>query len=129
MSHAIIAATRRAGWACLLLFCLVIAAAPQDASDPPFDQRRGGEPSSMEAKAQRERLKALNKDRFESLKRDTDRLLQLSTELKQSVDKASESTLSLEVIRKTEEVEKLAKKVREKMKAEWLMPGPSIRPQ
>ena len=47
---------------------------------------------------------------------DTDKLFQLATELKAAVDKTNENLLSLEVVRKADEVEKLAKKVREKMK-------------
>jgi hypothetical protein len=62
-------------------------------------------------------LKAWNKERYENLKKDTDKLLELATQLKESVDKANKDMLSLEVIRKTEEVEKLAKQVRQKMKA------------
>jgi hypothetical protein len=93
---------------------------PQSAAtntDPQFGQRRNQE-DPIEIRMERERQKALQKERFESLKKDTDKLLQLATELKESVDKANKDMLSLEVIRKTEEVEKLAKKVREKMKAQ-----------
>lgn len=64
----------------------------------------------------REMAKRRNKERQESLKKDTDRLLQLATELKQSVDKSNENVMSLDVIRKAEEIEKLAKQVKEKMK-------------
>jgi hypothetical protein len=62
------------------------------------------------------RKKAFKKEQYESLKKDTDQLLALATELKQDVDKTTENTLSVDVIKKTEEVEKLAKKVREKMR-------------
>ncbi len=86
------------------------------ASDPQFGQRRNQE-EPPDTRLERERLKAWNKERFNDLKKDTDKLLQLATELKESVDKANKDTLSLEVVRKTEEVEKLAKKVRDKMKA------------
>ncbi|MGH9650970.1 MAG: hypothetical protein ACRD3I_10930 [Terriglobales bacterium] len=65
---------------------------------------------------EKRRLKALNKERFKDLKRDTDKLLELATELKTHVDKADENMLSLEVLKKTEQIEKLAKSVREKMK-------------
>lgn len=65
---------------------------------------------------QREQAKKLNKQRQEALKRDTDKLLKLSTELKQYVDKSSEGVLSLDVVRKAEEIEKLAHSVKEKMK-------------
>ena len=47
---------------------------------------------------------------------DTDKLFQLATELKTAVDKSNENLLSLDVVRKADEVEKLAKKVKEKMK-------------
>ena len=85
-------------------------------TDPQFGQRRNQE-DPFEVRMERERQKALSKERYESLKKDTDKLLKLATELKESVDKTTKDTLSLEVIRKTEEVEKLAKQVREKMKA------------
>jgi len=57
-----------------------------------------------------------NKKRQQNIKTDTDKLLQLATELKESVDKSNENMLSLDVVRKADEVEKLAKKIREKMK-------------
>jgi hypothetical protein len=56
------------------------------------------------------------KDRVAALKTDTDKLLKLSVELKQYVDKSDENVLSLEVIKKADEIEKLAKSVRDKMK-------------
>jgi hypothetical protein len=56
------------------------------------------------------------KERIAALKKDTDRLLKLSVELKQSVDKSDENVLSLDVIKKAEEIEKLARGVKEKMK-------------
>ena len=51
------------------------------------------------------------------LAEDTARLFQLANELKASMDKATKDTLSLDVVRKAEQVEKLAHKVREEMKA------------
>ena len=56
------------------------------------------------------------KERVAALKHDTDKLLKLSVELKQSVDKSDENVLSLDVIKKAEEIEKLAHSVKEKMK-------------
>ena len=60
--------------------------------------------------------KKFNLQRQQEIKKDTDKLVQLATELKQSVDKSSENTLSVDVIKKAEQIEKLAKTVREKMK-------------
>lgn len=60
--------------------------------------------------------KKANKERVAALKSDTDKLLKLSVELKAYVDKSNEHVLSLDVIKKAEEIEKLAKSVKEKMK-------------
>jgi len=60
--------------------------------------------------------KRANEQRQVELKRDTDRLLKLSTELKDYVDKDNQNVLSLEVINKAEEIEKLAHSVRTKMR-------------
>ena len=67
---------------------------------------------------EKDREKQFNKERQEKLKADTDKLLKLATELKQYVDKSNANTLSLDVIRKAEEIEKLAKSVREKMRGQ-----------
>ena len=72
------------------------------------DQARSRIESEMAKKAARERVAAL--------KNDTDKLLKLSVELKQSVDKSDENVLSVDVIKKAEEIEKLARSVRDKMK-------------
>jgi hypothetical protein len=63
-----------------------------------------------------EHVKARNEERQKALKADTDKLLALATDLKQYVDKTNGSVMSLDVIRKADEIEKLAKSVREKMK-------------
>jgi hypothetical protein len=65
---------------------------------------------------QQEKLK--NKQRHEDLKKDTDKLLQLATDLKLAVDKSNEQTLSMDVMKKAEEVEKLAKSIQKKMKGD-----------
>lgn len=81
--------------------------------------QRQREEEEMREKMEKEQAKKLNEERFENLKRDTDRLLKLSTELKEYVDKANKDTLSLDVIRKAEEIEKLARSVKEKMKGSY----------
>jgi hypothetical protein len=60
--------------------------------------------------------KRAEKQRMEQLKSDTDKLLQLSVELKVYVDKSNTDVLSLDVMRKAEEIEKLAKSVHDKMR-------------
>ena len=51
-----------------------------------------------------------------ALRRDTEKLFSLAAELKQNVDKTSPSILSIDVIKKAQEIEKLAKSVKDKMK-------------
>jgi hypothetical protein len=80
----------------------------------PFGQRRNDDEDLV--RLEKEQAKRRNKARFESLKRDTDKLLELATELKQDVDRSDENVLSLDVIKKAEEIEKLAKQVKGKMK-------------
>jgi hypothetical protein len=60
--------------------------------------------------------KKRNVARQQDIKKDTDKLLELATELKQYVDKTNEDILSMDVLKKAEEIEKLAHSVREKMK-------------
>jgi len=84
------------------------------------DRRRDRDP--IEDKMKKDQAKAQNKDRVKEIQQDTTKLLDLATELKKSVDAAGDNTLSLEVIRKTDEIEKLAKKVREKMKETYNVP-------
>ena len=72
------------------------------------DDARARIASDMAKKAAKERVAAL--------KHDTDKLLKLSVELKESVDKSDENVLSLDVVKKAEEIEKLAHSVKEKMK-------------
>jgi hypothetical protein len=55
-------------------------------------------------------------ERQVALRQDTDKLLSLAAELKQNVDKTSPSILSLDVVKKAQEIEKLAKSVKDKMK-------------
>jgi type VI protein secretion system component VasF len=69
-----------------------------------------------ERQARRQSFEAMNTERMRQLGDDTSRLLALATELKTAVDKASNDSLSVDVIRKVESIEKLANGVKEKMK-------------
>ena len=69
------------------------------------------------AKIDKDMAKRLNHERQVQLQHDTENLLKLATELKKYVDKSNENTLSLDVVKKAEEIEKLAHSVKEKMKA------------
>lgn len=70
--------------------------------------------------------KKANQQRQAELKRDSERLVKLSTELKQYVDKTNENILSLDVIKKADEIEKLAHSVKTKMRGEQYGTNPDI---
>jgi HAMP domain-containing protein len=59
---------------------------------------------------------AANAERKKQISDDSARLLKLAGDLKSEVDKTNKDNLSLNVIRKADEIEKLAHSVREKMK-------------
>jgi hypothetical protein len=67
---------------------------------------------------QKEMEKKANQERQLHLKTDTDKLFKLVTELKEQVDKSNENILSLDVVKKADEIEKLAHSVKEKMRGE-----------
>jgi hypothetical protein len=65
---------------------------------------------------QRDMDKKANEERQAELKKDTEKLLKLSTELKEYVDKSNQNVLSLEVVKKAEEIERLAHNVKNRMR-------------
>ena len=65
---------------------------------------------------QQQQARSRNSDRQKKLLEDTNKLLSLATELKTDVDKTDKNTLSLDVIKKADEIEKLAHSVKERMK-------------
>jgi hypothetical protein len=63
-----------------------------------------------------ERAKMLNDDRHKRLTDDVNKLVTLTNELKTDVDKTGKDELSLQVMRKAAEIEKLAHDVQSRMK-------------
>ena len=86
-----------------------------DASESGNQRQRDAE-SPWTLQQKRDIAKKQNELRQQEIKQDTDRLLELATELKQYVDKTNENIISLDVIKKAEQIEKLAKNVKDKMK-------------
>ena len=72
---------------------------------------------SMKSQDEQKKLSEQNELRQKQMTEDTAKLLQLATELKTEMDKSTKDTLSMNVVRKAEQIEKLAHTVREKMKA------------
>ena len=69
-----------------------------------------------EQQSRKQNFDAANAERKKQIADDSAKLLKLATDLKTEVDKTTKDTLSLGVIRKAEEIERLAHNVREKMK-------------
>lgn len=65
---------------------------------------------------QQHMAKQANLERQSRMKADTEKLFQLAEELKNSVGKSNENILSMEIMKKANEIEKLAHSVREKMR-------------
>jgi hypothetical protein len=108
----------------LFLFCCLLGVnsplaqvQSRQPQDPQFGSEREKDPT--EEKMEHQREKALNKQRQVALQKDTDHLLELATQLKEYVDKSNEHTLSLDVVKKADEIEKLAKSVKDKMKGSY----------
>ena len=102
----------------LLLTCPSYSS-PQDTAPPlPSAAPRNDSDPDIPAHAQKEMEKKANAQRQADLKRDAEKLLKLSTELKEYVDKSNENVLSVEVVVKAEEIEKLAHSVKVKMRGD-----------
>jgi hypothetical protein len=63
----------------------------------------------------KDNFEAANAERKKEIASDSAKLLKLATELKAEVDKTNKDTLNLKVVRKADEIEKLAHSVKEKM--------------
>ena len=111
---------KKIGLICLLLAFsapLKLSSQQQPPVPPRLDLPQPDESApSVPPQIQKEMRKKANEQRQAELKRDTDRLLKLSTELKEYVDKSNENVLSLDVIKKADEIEKLAHNVKTKMR-------------
>ncbi|GGA57912.1 hypothetical protein GCM10011507_06580 [Edaphobacter acidisoli] len=89
---------------------------PRNPAAPSIDGRNpnGGEgmpPSLLELQA-----KMRNNDRQKQMVNDADKLLDLATQLKQEMDKSGKNVSPDDVARKAEEIERLAKSVKDRMK-------------
>ena len=77
----------------------------EDSSDVAY--RRG---------VQEKQEKARNDERQKRLVSDTDKLLALATQLHDDVGKTDKNILSLDVVKRSEEIEKLARAIKERMR-------------
>jgi hypothetical protein len=110
------------------LFLLVLCstwgslAVGQDIHLPP-SVRQGPSTSNIpvrtEEQVDRERAQKANELLQMEIKRDTEKLVTLSSELKEFVDQHSQGVLSLDAVKKAEQIEKLAKSLKSKIKQSY----------
>ena len=65
---------------------------------------------------QRAQAQAANLQRQVEIRRDTEKMLQLTSELKEYLEKSSQGVVSIDAVKKAEQIEKLARGVKSKMK-------------
>jgi hypothetical protein len=79
-------------------------------------QTMGNVPVTSGNDAQRQQAIAANAQRQVEIKRDTEKMLELTTELKDYLEKSDQNVMSMDAIKKAEQIEKLAHGVKSKMK-------------
>jgi hypothetical protein len=79
-------------------------------------QGMGSPPVVTGNDAQKQQANAANQQRQAEIRRDTEKMLQLSNELKDYLDKTGQGVMSMDAIKKAEQIEKLAHGVKSKMK-------------
>jgi hypothetical protein len=115
--------------ACLFAAAFLVTAvdsgqqAPPGSPDRPYLLPEANRPLDANQKMQMQEqqqkkanFEAANAERKKQLTDDSAHLLKLANELKTEVDKTDKDTLSISVIRKADEIERLAHIVKEKMK-------------
>ncbi len=107
------------------LMCGVVGAAGRPQQTPGVQPQAPGfpglsqeeekrNPNSKEVQERQE--KARSSERQRRLVADTDKLLALATQLHEDVGRTDKNILSLDVVRRAEEIEKLARSVKDRMK-------------
>lgn len=98
--------------------CAQTNTSPSGMHLPPLaeDSQGMGVPMKTEDQVNQERLQKYRILRQEEIRRDTEKLYQLTGELKDYLDKNGSTILSLDMIKKAETIEKLAHSVKQRMK-------------
>jgi hypothetical protein len=103
----------------VLLFSLTLFAAPansQSRTVPANVPQAQTIALSNESQMERAMMAGAVAQRQSQLRIDTEKLVALTVDLKQQVDKTGVNILSMDVIKKAQEIQKLAKSVQDKMK-------------
>jgi|GEM_PF-1443820 len=83
---------------------------------PGAPPRHDIDPNPLSPDQQAQMDKSRNSDRQRRLIADTEKLVVLANQLKVDVGKSTKDTLSVDVIKKADEIERLARSVKERMK-------------
>jgi hypothetical protein len=75
---------------------------------------------SMQVQENRKRMALINVERQKEMTSDTAKLLALANEVKSDTEKSDKDVMSMLEVHKVEQIEKLARTVREKMKASYV---------
>jgi TolA-binding protein len=79
-------------------------------------QGMGAPPVTSGNDAQKQQAQAANLQRQEEIRRDAEKMFQLTADLKDYLQKNDQRVMSLDAIKKAEQIEKLAHSVKSKMK-------------
>lgn len=102
-----------------MLLALAGAAAAQQIHLPPAvsqGQGMGDVPVTQGSEAQRQQALAANAQRQAEIRRDSEKMAELTQELNNYLQKSGNAVASVDALKKAEQIEKLAKSVRSKMK-------------
>jgi hypothetical protein len=105
--------------AILVVFAAAGLASAQQIHLPPAAAQgasMGTPPVTSGNEIQKQQAGAANLQRQEEIRRDTDKMLQLTEELKDYLQKTERGVMSVDAIKKAEQIEKLAHGVKSKMK-------------
>ena len=100
-------------WSLVIALLLVVLVWPQ--VFPALSIQEGSEDQiakDTEAKMEKQR----RDEAFNKLKEDTEKFYQAAGELKEMIEKSSPHTYSLQIVKKTEDIEKLLKEIRRRAK-------------
>jgi hypothetical protein len=102
-----------------VLLALAGIASPQQIHLPPAvsqSQSMSGVPVTSGDAVQRQQAMAANVQRQAEIRRDSEKMFELTQELNDYLQKGGDTTMSADAVKKAEQIEKLAKSVRSKMK-------------
>ena len=93
----------------IVIFLVALALGAQRGGPPPEKE----EPTLPSGKSQR---REILKSEFEKSKADAAELVELTRQLKEEIDKSDYQVLDLRVVKKAEDIEKLARRIKDRLR-------------